>query len=315
MGYEILYKYHERQEDGKYNTEELKEMKKKVGNPTDDIPLEQIAATIRAQLARRKIWIVDVEIYEFTKKKLSFKEADDGSIIIKNKKFSPNNTATDLIVYETDDEESSGSVDTQELIAQAQMQGLQPHEVMARMNAQTPQRQQQPANVNLAPQRSVQQWVFDPEPHLLAQSKQAGLKMTPGKKYPVYQIDSPSPAQALMGASQVFHVDDDYGRKKKVGAEYFVTATQGRLVGDNEVDGGFSQPVARLKEPRLSFENNFIENQKTAEMPDLRSRGRQIPSMPQVDPRLAGIDPREMAYGESFDQEYVDDMPDIRAGK
>jgi hypothetical protein len=316
MGFEILYHYHERQEDGKYNTEEVKEMKKKVGNPTDDIPLEQVAATIRAQLARRKIWVVDVEIYEFTKKKISFKEADDGSIVIKNKKFSPNSTAVEWVG--SDVEEDAPAVEPEDLLAKAKAMGLQPHQVMAMANRNGNQvAVQQPnlPNVNLAARpRPVEYWVFDPDPVQQIRLKNSGLKLTPGKRYAVHHVDSPTEAQAMMGATQVFHVDDDNGRRKKVASEYFMTATQGRLVGDDEVEGGFSQPVARQQQPRLSFESSFIEDQKT-QMPDLRGRGKPAPQMPMVDPRLAGIDPRMEAYSEAYEEEYIDDMPDIRSGR
>ena len=85
MGFECLYHYHERVE-GDYNREEKKTFKKKVGDPFEEVSLEKLAGAVMAQLARRDVWIVDVEVYELSKKAISFKEAK-GGIILKNKKF------------------------------------------------------------------------------------------------------------------------------------------------------------------------------------------------------------------------------------
>ena len=86
MGFECCYYYHEKV-DGDYNREETKTFRKKVGDPFDEVPLEKLAASIIAQMARRDIWIVNVEIFELSKKQVSFKESK-GGIVIKNKKFS-----------------------------------------------------------------------------------------------------------------------------------------------------------------------------------------------------------------------------------
>ena len=90
MGYEVIFHYKEEEKspqngDRSYSEEE-KIKKIKVGNLEDDTPIEAVAGKIFAQLARRNILVIDVEIYEFTKKKLNYKETDDG-FLIKNKKF------------------------------------------------------------------------------------------------------------------------------------------------------------------------------------------------------------------------------------
>jgi hypothetical protein len=87
MGYEVIYKFHERLPDGKY-AEEVKETKKTVGKVHQEIPLSKLATVIMSQLARRDIWIIDVDIFEYTKKKISFKEPMDGKgLILKGKRF------------------------------------------------------------------------------------------------------------------------------------------------------------------------------------------------------------------------------------
>lgn len=86
MGFEVKYAYYEKGDRG-YNTEDEKELTSKVGEPFDDVTLEQLAGAIMAQFARRDIMVFDAEIYELAKKKISFKETN-GGIILKNKKYS-----------------------------------------------------------------------------------------------------------------------------------------------------------------------------------------------------------------------------------
>ena len=86
MGYELVFYFHKEISKGEYNKEEVKKKSVKVGSPYEEVPLETVAGKIIAQLARRNILVVDVDIFELTKKKLSYKETSDG-ILIKNKKF------------------------------------------------------------------------------------------------------------------------------------------------------------------------------------------------------------------------------------
>jgi hypothetical protein len=98
MGYEVIYKFHERLPDGKY-AEEVKETKKTVGKVHQEIPLSKLATVIMSQLARRDIWIIDVDIFEYTKKKISFKEPMDGKgLILKGKRFNITGQEVDVEV-------------------------------------------------------------------------------------------------------------------------------------------------------------------------------------------------------------------------
>jgi len=85
MGYEIIFSYKEEVEKGVY-ADEIKTKKVKIGSSEDNLGLEAAAGRIFAQFARRNILVTDVEIWEYSKKKLSFKETDDG-FVIKNRKF------------------------------------------------------------------------------------------------------------------------------------------------------------------------------------------------------------------------------------
>ena len=86
MGYECILHYYEEVSKGEYNKEESKTKSIKIGSPYEDIPAEVLAGKLMAQLARKNMLIFDIEIFEFAKKKISYKETNDG-ILIKNRKF------------------------------------------------------------------------------------------------------------------------------------------------------------------------------------------------------------------------------------
>ena len=227
MGYEICYMYHERLPDGKYNVEEKKELKKKVGSALEEVPLEQLAAVVMSQLARRDIWVVDVELFEIAKKKISFKESTDGSgVIIKNKKFGLDRTGANLITTDVEDVVAAPS-------------GLQPHEIIG-----TPRPQIMVQSGNKPTSQRIRAWMaFDPGPRLPEATK---MKFTIGKKYPIYQMD---PHPKLL-AQQLYTTIDDTGTRKTIDDDFFVPII--KLVGDGEIEGGTwdtkptSVPDARL---------------------------------------------------------------------
>lgn len=251
MGYEVTYKYHPKQEDGNgYNTDEVKELTKKVGKAFDDMPPEKLAAVVMSQLARRDIWIIDVEIFEFIRKKISFKESKDGrGVVIKNKKFSLDAAAC-LIeedLFSEDVEKNSVSQATKE------EQGLQPHEIVAQRKKQVVK--------NVTPQGNPQSWLaFDPMPQMLPEIQSQGLRFTPDKKYPVYgRREHPSGSELGILISTI----NDLEEAVEVNDKYF-TNSEIKLVGDNEVEGGFSDS-GTSDGPKLSYSDNIKD-----EMPNLR---------------------------------------------
>jgi hypothetical protein len=238
MGYEICYWYHERMPDGKWNTDERREMKKKIGGPTDEVELEKLAAIILTQLAKRDKLVVDVEVYEYAKKRISFKEASDSSgIVLKNKKFTAGTIAGQLMVEESDEP--------------------QPHENGNGKVLALPRNEDARRASNSG---RVQAWmVFDPEIPLLHEAKQKGLKLTVGNKYAAYEI-KPHPT----GVGNVLTIMDDAGARMLVHDKYFVANTRVRLVGDEEVGGFSTKPGAA--DPRLSYESQV----DSVAMPNLR---------------------------------------------
>jgi hypothetical protein len=83
--FEIEFKYYKQKEDLDYNKDEPLIFKNKFGKVDEDYPREKLAKYILTQLARRDIFIFDVEIYEYTKKKVNFKLSKNGFSISGNK--------------------------------------------------------------------------------------------------------------------------------------------------------------------------------------------------------------------------------------
>jgi hypothetical protein len=215
MGYEVLYHYHEKDASGNYNKEEVKELKKKVGNAYEDLPLEKLASVIMSQLARRDIWILpDVEIYEYKKTKVSFRETK-GGIVIKNKKFELDTDAS-IIVHEfTEDQPTTNGAMV-------------------------------PANnkVNIAgPIGRPIKWVaLDPGDQNLAKVKGNGLAFLPNKRYPVFN-EVPDPKQF---GRLIYTMLDENKREITIFDDYFLNA-------DQNLVQGFRSTVDRDTEKKLSF--------------------------------------------------------------
>lgn len=227
MGYEVVYKCHEKVE-GEYNRDETKSFKKKVGDPFEEVPLERLAGAIMAQLARRDVWIVDVEVYELSKKQISFKEAK-GGIILKNKKF----------LFD------GGGAESSTIIVEDMMEKQAPPPPQQYAPQQYPNAEYS-ENVNIAgrspdahphnngvTRRPVDWVVFSPELPQMAEVKQKNIRFTPDKKYPVFEK---RPSASGMG--EVFVMLDDTGREQLVSDKYFVPGNI-QLFADKEL--GFSE--------------------------------------------------------------------------
>lgn len=232
MGYEVTYKYHERAEEGGYNREETKTFKKKVGDPFEEISLERLAAAVMAQLARRDIWIVDVEVYELSKKQVSFKESK-GGIILKNKKFLFDGGGEDASTIVVEDMIQQAPQPTFAPPPQQNVQwGQSPQQVnIAGQAAPRPMNGQHP-HERTGPRRPVDWVVFSPELPQMVEVRQKNLRFTPDKRYPVFEK---RPNGAL---GEVFVMVDDTGREQLVSDKYFIPGKV-ELFADREL--GFSE--------------------------------------------------------------------------
>lgn len=253
MGFEIKYMYHPRKEEGGYNTEVQKDKTIKVGKPFDDTTLDKCAAAIMSQLARRDIWVVDVEVSELVKKQINFKESADGKgIILKNKRFSLSQTA----------EMISGVEIIEEPVIP---EGMQPHEVMQRStqtddlynnpNRAAPVRRSDPNASETDQSKVLYQVHFDPEIVYVNEIRNLGLKFTEDKKYSVHRV-VPSPTGRL--DAQKIVVTDDTGRVITVDEKFFTSAGRGLMLDKQLGFSGDNQRGAR--KPRLVFESELITN-------------------------------------------------------
>lgn len=250
MGFECCYHYHERV-DGEYNKDETKILRKKVGDALEDVPLEKLAGAIMAQLARRDIWITNVEVFEISKKTVNFKEAK-GGIVIKNKKFLFDSGGTTSFVTVEDVEQQLDHH------AHSQIQ----YQPQVSQNTQQQQHLSAAAHPhNLARQRKPVDFVlFAPEPQQLHEAKRKNLKLTVNRKYPVLEKKM-SPT----GVGEIYLVIDDVGREQSASDAYFVPANV-NLVADREL--GFSETTNERDGGTLYWGNASADQN----MPDIRKR-------------------------------------------
>jgi hypothetical protein len=242
MGFEITYFYKEADEFPGVYKEEILSKTSKVGKFEEDVPLENLAGKIIAQLARRNILIVDIEIYEYTKKKISYKQTDTG-ISIRNKKF--NFEAGAVVSSDSeDDEELSRILENEELVDKIK-KVLSPSCSNSNSNVAT-----KPLNSK----RVLRYEIYEPE--LLTKSKieQRGYKFTVGKKYPIY-------SEIKKGIVINYITKDDTGREVEVGSDCFVIPPVGLSFNDESPQYYGAQ----------NSEFDLWKNIKTEEvMPDIR---------------------------------------------
>jgi hypothetical protein len=250
MGFEIQYSFYEKSGED-YNKDEIKSFKKRVGDPFEDVPLDKLATMIIAQLARRDIFISDVEIYELSKKNVSFKETK-GGIVIKNKKFLFDSAEGSLTcVDETPTVEASSVINNSsscEVLGEpsnlsCSKAALQPHEIL-----------------NPAPRRVIESVVFSPEAPQAQEIRSKNLKLTIDKKYDVFE-KRPSPN----GLGDLYLILDDKNKEQWVSDLYFVPSNI-NLFGDKEL--GFSDGPERSEGGKLLWGDASVDSS----MPNIRRR-------------------------------------------
>jgi hypothetical protein len=259
MSYEILYKYHEKKEDGEYNRDETKEKTVKVGKPYEITSLEEVAGRVIAQLARRNILIVGVEICEYTKKKISYSETEDG-IKIKGRKFSFDETG----VVTTSEPEGTQQEQLLEILQAnpalvQQLLGQQP----AKPNGEVIPRLTKPA-LTSAPLRHE---VFEPvDETMLKVAAQKGWKFTRGKRYPILK-ERPASGNPMDG--MMYTTTDDEGKSREINDKYFTIPPK---LTESFIEDSVGYVGASEYEPQLSYGGGASVK---ADMPDLSMlRGR-----------------------------------------
>ena len=294
IGYEVKIHYHPRKEEGGYDFEKKETLSKKVGKAFEETTLETLAGFLISQMARRDMVIVDVEVEEFVRRPVSFKECKDGrGIMLKGKRFSLDDAAK-IVADEIVEIEETPVVSTQLVQQLQQSPQLQPHEILA---AQQPQRAADLDSLYAQPNRSlpvkregvlmppvnqkrILYWVyFDPGDLWRAEARQRKLKFREDEKYPVHQI-VPHPSGRL--DAQEIVVSDDTGKPVRLDEKYFTSAGRG-LMADDELGFSRAQPKRNGRKQKLMYEDQMTIDvpsdipvddgqvpQELLKMPDLR---------------------------------------------
>jgi hypothetical protein len=257
MGFEITYYYKEATEVAGTYEEEVLMKTSKIGKFDEDVSLDILAGKIMAQLARRNILIVDIEIFEYTKKKINYKETDSG-ILIKNKKFSFDSGAMVTATSE-EDEELTSILENKELLEKIK-KAIGPIEHTQAAN--------QTGLKNLASRNSASKTenkralrleIYDPELRAKMTVEQKGYKFTSGKKYPIY-----SEKKSISGIGLPNYLTkDDSGREVEISSECFVVPPVGLSFEDSE-----PQYFGAAKTDVNLWQNVSTEDN----VPDIRSR-------------------------------------------
>jgi hypothetical protein len=314
MGYEVKFVFHRRKEGGGYDTENKEERIVKVGKPFDETPLEKLAAAITSEMARRDIWVIDVQPVELARKEVIFKECKDGrGIVLKNRKFSFNEAAEMVAedeVCEQPPMHHPHEVYHQPVVHQhphSQVQptnGQHPHEMLVAHKAQQniedlygnpnkpvpviKQGNSQP-RVPVNPKKILYHVYFEPYIYE-AEARRLKLRFTPDQKYPVHAI---IPDSAGRLDNQKLAVTDDVGRIVEVDEKFFSSAGVG-LMADK--DHRFSGSNGRgVRKPKLAY-----EDQMYIDAPD---------------PSAMGAIPQGVPVDDGMIPEHLLNMPDIRPGR
>lgn len=231
MGFEVTYHYKEALEAAGEYDEVILTKTAKIGKYKEEVPLEVLAGKIIAQLARRNILIVDIDIVEFAPKKISYKETSSG-ILIKNKKFSFDSGAviSDSGDSDYDDEDLAVILENEKLLEKIKG-AIGPQEPVQKVNLAP--RNSSKSGTSAPPpsssgKRSLRMEIYDPEITTDHKNKQKGLKFSIGKKYPIYEEKSLG-----VGGIMNYVTKDDSGKEVEVGSDSFVVPTQGLAFNDD----------------------------------------------------------------------------------
>lgn len=243
MAFEIVFKYYECLEDGTdYDKNNILSYTKNLGNIFEEVSLEKLASMILTQLARRDVFVFDVEVFELVKKKISYKQSKN-NILIKNKKFG---FSGDTIVVQEIEQPNLISC-KQESEVDNNMAQLKPQQILSAVPAVIPVPAAVPAK-SLKDSRPIRKMIFVPSDTSYLKGKP--LRFTPNKVYSVYREKL-----ANNGIGMILCTIDDMGREVEVTDEYFINDTINLINENTEV----------LKEDVLNWSGT-----KGVDMPDLR---------------------------------------------
>lgn len=200
MGYEVILHYYNEISKGEYDKNNPQTKTLKFGSYNDEVSLDELAKKIIIQMARRNIFIYDVEIFEFIRKKISFKETKDG-ILIKHKKFSFDGHVE---IEETACEKFET---TEENIIEDNKQIISNKKTFD--NFKIP---------NSSNKKVLRYETFNPPDKILLEDcKKRGLKFTVGKKYPIFKERN----SGNIIAGNFYYTEDDNGNQQILSERLF----------------------------------------------------------------------------------------------
>jgi hypothetical protein len=291
MGFEIKYTYHPRNDEG-YDTTKKEQKIAKVGKPFDETPLEKLAAAIMAQLARRDIWVIDVEVCEFVRKNISFKECKDGKgITLKGKRFSFNEAA-EMVSEDEELEDSISQNQKTENTTEISVTGIKNQtieDLYSNPNKPVPV-QKQIASQNINQNKVMYKVFYDPPIQYINEVRRLGLRLSPDKEYPVHQVVQHPTGKLEL---QKIAITDDVGRAVIVDEKFFTIVGTG-LLADKQLN--FSGSTGKnYKRPKLAFEDQMV--------------------METHDPKSARLRQQDIPLDDGSIPEDLMAVPDIRAHK
>lgn len=265
MSYEIIFTYRDKDEEAEA---EAQIATVKVGKIGDEVSLDAVAGTIFARFARRTIIVDEVEIYEYAKKKVAFRETDEG-LVIRGKKF-PYDAALTITAQENEQENTIqkllDTLQANPALKDALTQQKPLHQPARTIAPATPTavnvinnnarvETQQPSE----PPMRVE--VFAPDPDLMVIAKEQKIPLTPGTGYPIY---GETKGKTVMDG-MLYEVVDDNGYKRRVSDRFFVMMTP-RLSGEGQYLEDQSKILGDTnQEPQLAF-----QGESTGNMPNIR---------------------------------------------
>jgi hypothetical protein len=202
MAYEVVFKYYDIKDDGSFCHDSPQEIKKKFGNIETEYPLDKLMSNITGYLARRDIYVFDVDVYEFTRKKIPFKITKNG-LVLKNQKVSYDDMLENTVLIAEKPQVINQVENNQNQKTTVVNQNKNRFENLADKIIK---------NKNKKPNRFV---VFSPP--LNVDKSKFNFKFSKNKKYPVF-----SERYAENGIGMILSMIDDAGNDVEVHDEYFV---------------------------------------------------------------------------------------------
>lgn len=221
MAFELIFHYTDKE------TSEKKQFKKVVGKVEEDTPLEQVLNAIVLQMASRQKLVEEVEIYEYVRKRVNFKETKTG-YIIRDRRFSLSGD----FELPVEDVPVAEPVKVAEPVRNMEpVRNLEPVKISEPVKSPEPVKFEQPV-----PQHASRHEIFDGDRQVAAILAKRNIFLTPRKKYPILQektvvqrVNTPGGPTEMIGYNYV--VVDDMGRQVEVSSSQFVPET--RLSGPN----------------------------------------------------------------------------------